>query len=219
MQKPLAFPIVPIAAGALLCAAGIGLLWKADVATRRLMQATGVEFDVPQDVAPPALEPEVVERIAHWSLPVHTLGLCLFALGAWLQVRALREPKVTTLDEYTQRLLAEWVLARAALELTRAPTVSRDWRNALQRKVLDYLIARYTMPGATVAASPPRPMPAAPSAAAATARFRRLHRGVSRQLKDPMIIRPALNEIQRLNRESYASFGFSEQAVRGACNN
>lgn len=221
MHKLNAFPILPVALGALLCAAGIGLLYKADTLTVRLMQATGADVlsrdfvYAPETVPTPAVAEKTVQRAARWSLPVHTFGLCLIGLGAWFQVRALRRGEQSSLNERTQGLLAEWVLMRATLKHRLASGVVSSSQDAVVLIVLDYLVARYSVPGfASAVLAPPRGTPSV-STQAVSLVLRRF-RGAPKQSKDSAVFRTALEEIRRLNLESYADFGFSKQLRRSA---
>jgi hypothetical protein len=222
MDKLKAFPIIPIAVGALLCGAGIGVLYKADALTVRLMRATGADVLARDGTSPPKSfvargeGEETVQRVARWALPVHALGLCLLGLGAWLQVRALRPCEGPSLDEHTQRLLAEWVLMRAALQHRLTAGVTPSSHDAIALKVLDYLVARYSVPGpARGLAAPPRRADSAATESPVSLLLRHF-RGARKQPKGSAAFRPALEEIRHLNVESYAGFGFSRERLRTA---
>lgn len=222
MHKLNAFPILSVALGALLCAAGIGLLYKADTLTLRLMRATGADVlsgdptYPPESFPAPGAAEQAVHRAARWSLPVHAVGLFLIALGAWLQVRALRRREQPSLDDHTQCLLAEWVLMRARLQRRSAAGWAPSSLHAPVLKVLDYLIARYSVPGpARTRAMPSGRTHAVTVHAPASFSLRRFH-GARRQPKGSATFRPALEEIRRLNVDSYAGFGFSQQLRRSA---
>lgn len=214
-----------IAAGVLLCAAGAGLLCRADTLTARLMLAAGADV-VPTDLEYLPVDDEttvpvkaIVQRITRWSLLIHAVGFGFIGVGAWLQLRTLRRPQQPALDEQTQRLLAQWVLMRATLRHRLAAGRTLSWHNALSLKVLDYLVGRYKDPASAraVPASLGSTRSAAPHAPAAA--LFRPHRGARKPPKRPAAFRPALDEIHRLNIESYAAFGFSQRFRHNAIYN